>query len=79
VQSFREQGRLVVRVQDNGLGLSAEQQGQLFRLFKRLHPHVEGTGMGLYLVKKILSHVGGSIQVESAVGRGTTFTVIFPT
>jgi PAS domain S-box-containing protein len=79
VQSFRELGRLVVRVQDNGLGLSTEQQGQLFRLFKRLHPHVEGTGMGLYLVKKILSNVGGSIQVESAVGRGTTFTVIFPT
>jgi PAS domain S-box-containing protein len=79
VCSYREVGRLVVRVQDNGLGLSEAQQGQLFRLFKRLHAHVEGTGMGLYLVKKILDNAGGSIQVTSEVGRGSTFTAVFPT
>ncbi|WP_198172741.1 sensor histidine kinase [Hymenobacter ginkgonis] len=78
VRSHREQGRLVVRVQDNGLGLSHEQQDQLFRLFKRLHSHVEGTGVGLYLVKKILDNAGGSIQVESELGRGSTFIVNFP-
>jgi signal transduction histidine kinase len=79
VSSYREMGRLVVSVQDNGLGLSAAQQGQLFRLFKRLHAHVEGTGVGLYLVKKILDNAGGSIQVTSEVGRGSTFTAVFPT
>jgi len=78
VRSYRELGRLVVSVQDNGLGLSEAQQGQLFRLFKRLHKHVGGTGVGLYLVKKILDNAGGTIQVTSEVGRGTTFTAVFP-
>ncbi|RZK31121.1 MAG: HAMP domain-containing histidine kinase [Hymenobacter sp.] len=79
VRSHREAGRLVVRVQDNGLGLSMAQQGQLFHLFKRLHNHPEGTGVGLYLVKKILDNAGGSVQVESVLGQGSTFTVVFPT
>ncbi|MGI4740310.1 MAG: sensor histidine kinase [Janthinobacterium lividum] len=79
VRSYRTLGHLVVQVQDNGLGLSAAQQQQLFHLFKRLHHHVEGTGVGLYLVKKILDNAGGSIQVESELGRGSTFTAVFPT
>ena len=41
-----------LRVQDNGLGLNTQQQKRLFQLFQRLHTHVEGTGVGLYMVKK---------------------------
>lgn len=78
VHSYYEASRLVVRVQDNGLGLSEVQQGQLFGLFKRLPTHVEGPGVGLYLVKKILDQGGGSIRVESELGWGTTFIVAFP-
>jgi signal transduction histidine kinase len=78
VRSHRELGRVVVSVQDNGLGLSEEQQDQLFGLFRRLHTHVEGTGVGLYLVKKILDNVGGAVRVKSQVGQGSTFTVILP-
>ena len=78
VRSYRDLNRLVVEVQDNGLGLSEGQQRQLFRLFTRLHSHVEGTGVGLYLVRKILDNAGGSVQVKSEVGRGSTFTAIFP-
>jgi signal transduction histidine kinase len=78
VQSQRNRNQLLLRVQDNGLGLSAEQQLQLFRLFRRLHSHVDGSGVGLYLVKKILDTTGGSIRVESQLGRGSTFTVTFP-
>jgi signal transduction histidine kinase len=78
VRSYREAGRMVVSVQDNGLGLSEPQQRELFGLFKRLHPHIEGTGVGLYLVKKILNQAGGHIRVESKLGLGSTFTVTFP-
>ncbi|WP_375434368.1 ATP-binding protein [uncultured Hymenobacter sp.] len=78
VRSHREMGKLVVSVQDNGLGLSGTQQEQLFRVFRRLHPHVEGTGIGLYLVKKILDNAGGAIEVESYLDRGSTFTATFP-
>ncbi|HET9506094.1 MAG TPA: ATP-binding protein [Hymenobacter sp.] len=71
-------GRLVLAVQDNGLGLDAEQQGKLFRLFKRLHPHVQGSGVSLYAVKKVVENAGGTIGVQSAVGVGSTFTVTLP-
>ncbi len=71
-------GSLVLAVQDNGLGLDAEQQGKLFRLFKRLHPHVQGSGVGLYAVKKVVENAGGTIGVQSAVGEGSTFTVTLP-
>ena len=67
-------GRPVLTVQDNGLGIDLERYGpQLFQLFRRFHPHVEGTGMGLYLVNRIVQNHGGRIEVSSAVDEGTTF------
>jgi signal transduction histidine kinase len=69
--------RLTVR--DNGLGMSEVQQRQLFGLFQRLHTHVEGTGVGLYITKRMLTNAGGTIQVQSQPDAGTTFTVTFPT
>jgi signal transduction histidine kinase len=65
-------------VQDNGLGLSEQQQSQLFGLFRRLHTHVEGTGVGLYMVKRIVENAGGTITVRSQSGVGTTFSIRLP-
>ena len=62
-------------VQDNGLGLDAPQRQRLFSLFQRLHTHVEGTGVGLYMVKRMVENAGGTITVQSELGIGTTFTV----
>jgi PAS domain S-box-containing protein len=64
-----------LRVDDNGLGLSRAEQAKLFQMFKRLHNHVEGTGVGLYTVKRTVENYGGSISVSSETGRGSTFTV----
>jgi signal transduction histidine kinase len=64
-------------VQDNGLGLSPAQQSKLFTMFKRMHTHVEGTGIGLYIVKRIIENNGGKIDVESEQGKGTVFKVYF--
>ena len=69
---------LVLTMQDNGLGVSELQQKHLFQLFQRLHTHVEGSGLGLYMVKKIVENAGGTIGVQSQVNVGTTFTVRFP-
>jgi signal transduction histidine kinase len=44
-------------------------------MFKRLHTHVEGSGIGLYIVKRIIENNGGKIKVESELNKGTTFTV----
>lgn len=71
-------GYLALEVQDNGLGLTAKQQGSLFQLFKRMHTHVSGSGVGLYMVKKMVDNAGGTLTVESQSGIGSTFTVLLP-
>jgi signal transduction histidine kinase len=68
----------VLRVKDNGLGMETTRLGQLFTLFKRFHTHVEGSGVGLYMVKKIVENAGGKIEVESQAGVGSIFQVYFP-
>lgn len=65
----------LLTVQDNGLGISLTSSPKLFGMFERLHDHVEGSGMGLYIVKKIVENAGGSIEVASQVDVGSTFSV----
>jgi signal transduction histidine kinase len=65
-------------VQDNGLGLDSNQQASLFALFRRFHNHVEGSGLGLYTVKKIVENLGGRVEVQSELGVGSTFSVYIP-
>jgi PAS domain S-box-containing protein len=67
----------VLSVADNGLGIPENQVGKIFIMFKRLHDHVEGSGIGLYLVKRIVDNSGGRILVESQVGKGSVFRVFF--
>ena len=69
-------GRPVLTVQDNGLGIDLERyRPQLFQLFRRFHAHTEGTGMGLYLVNRIVQGHGGRLEMDSAVDEGTTFRI----
>lgn len=70
-------GYIVMSVTDNGLGMDLSQETKIFSMFKRLHDHVEGSGVGLYLVKRIVDNAGGKIEVESEVGKGSTFRVYF--
>jgi signal transduction histidine kinase len=79
VNSWRQDNYQVLEVQDNGLGLDlAQGQDKLFAMFQRLHTHVEGTGIGLYMVKKIVENAGGRIEVRSTLEQGSVFTVYFP-
>jgi PAS domain S-box-containing protein len=68
---------IMLSVQDNGLGLKAGQQEKMFSMFKRFHTHVEGTGIGLYIIKRIIENNGGRIEVASEYGWGSTFHVYF--
>lgn len=69
-------GQVALHVQDNGLGIDMERYGpQLFQMFRRFHPHIEGSGMGLYLVQRIVHGHGGQLEVQSRVGEGTTFSI----
>jgi len=69
----------VLTVRDNGLGLTVVQQQKIFGLFRRLHAHVEGSGVGLYMVKRIVENAGGTIAVQSTPGVGSAFIVSLPT
>nr|WP_262920719.1 ATP-binding protein [Hymenobacter sp. 5516J-16] len=69
---------VVVSVLDNGLGLSEGQQQRLFGVFQRLHTHVEGIGVGLYMIKRLIENAGASIAMTRAPDVGSTFTVTFP-
>lgn len=75
IKTFEEGNYITYSISDNGLGLTPKQQTKLFSMFKRLHTHVEGSGIGLYIVKRIIENNGGKITVESAVDKGTTFKV----
>ncbi|MBJ6110886.1 PAS domain-containing protein [Hymenobacter sp. BT523] len=69
-----ENARPVLLVEDNGLGFDVQRhRDELFHLFRRFHDHTEGTGVGLYLVNRIVQSNGGRVEVESEVGVGTTF------
>jgi signal transduction histidine kinase len=71
--------QVVYRVEDNGVGIPAGQQGKVFQAFQRLHPTLAvGEGMGLPLVRRIVSRHGGSIDLESVEGQCTTFFVRLP-
>ncbi|QNH63947.1 PAS domain-containing sensor histidine kinase [Hymenobacter sediminicola] len=78
LRCYRASDTLVLEVQDNGLGVDKVQQARLFGLFQRLHTHVEGSGMGLYMVKRIAENAGGHVRVQSQPGVGSTFTVVLP-
>ncbi|HEX8424693.1 PAS domain-containing protein [Hymenobacter sp.] len=69
---------LLLEVQDNGLGIDLRQREKLFAMFQRYHTHVEGSGIGLYMVKKIMENAGGKIEVASQLNIGSTFSVYFP-
>ncbi|MBC3540997.1 PAS domain S-box protein [Rufibacter sediminis] len=70
-------GEHALTVEDNGLGIPGHQVEKIFGMFKRAHDHVEGSGVGLYLVKKILDNSGDRIDVDSKVGNGSKFSVYF--
>jgi signal transduction histidine kinase len=66
-------GEHIFSVSDNGIGIPRDQHERIFELFSKLNPDIEGTGIGLGLVKKIIEVHEGRIWVESEVGRGSSF------
>ena len=84
VQGKISEGRLllIVGVTDTGIGVAEENIPYLFDSFRRVgefnNKKIEGTGLGLTITKQLVELMGGSISVESELGKGTTFTVMIP-
>jgi PAS domain S-box-containing protein len=79
IQTRLKEPYVVLGVKDNGLGMKETHQKHLFTMFKRFHDHVEGTGVGLYMVKRIIENNGGKIKVKSKEDIGTEFKVYLKT
>jgi PAS domain S-box-containing protein len=77
VSTEKTDGFILLKISDNGLGIKEEDKEKVLAIFERIHKHIEGTGVGLNIVKKIIDNNGGRIQIESKVGEGTTFLVYF--
>jgi signal transduction histidine kinase len=79
----QSEDRTTIAVHNDGSPISPEDQSKLFDAFKRTDSArrggQHGWGLGLTLVKGIAESHGGSVSVESAAGRGTTFTIMLPT
>lgn len=74
ISTKKENGFILLMVKDNGMGINLKEAGNdLFKPFKRFTSKVEGTGMGLYIVKNIVERNGGHVYVESEVNKGSTF------
>jgi signal transduction histidine kinase len=78
VNAQRVNGHLHLSVEDNGEGIGEEQQQKIFSMFYRASNKSSGSGLGLYLVKETVERLGGTIEVESTVGKGSVFKVKIP-
>jgi PAS domain S-box-containing protein len=77
-QTYRTEKGLILKVSDNGLGIDLKKHGdELFGLNKTFHAHSEAKGVGLFMTKIQIESMGGSIEAESEVEKGITFTINF--
>ncbi|MEO7216528.1 CheR family methyltransferase [Mucilaginibacter sp.] len=70
-------GFILLTVKDNGIGVAKDRIDFIFKMYQRINEDMEGQGVGLYLVKKIIDASGGKIEVESQAGKGSTFKIYF--
>ena len=77
ITSSEIKGFVIFSVEDNGLGIAEEHQEKVFRKSSRLNKEIEGTGMGLYIIKNLMETHGGRIELTSTLGEGSKFEVFF--
>ncbi len=78
IMSKLDNGKIILTFKDNGLGIDMKSKSdKVFGLYNRFHSHVEGKGMGLFMVKTQVEAIGGKISVSSELNKGTEFTIVF--
>jgi two-component system, OmpR family, phosphate regulon sensor histidine kinase PhoR len=79
VTTNKENDFIVISVKDNGMGIDESKFDAIFSKYYRLENAIEGSGIGLYLVKEIVSNAGGKVLVKSQLGKGTEIQVYLKT
>jgi len=79
IYSEEQRDQFILTIKDNGLGIDLNtHKDDVFKLYRRFHRHVEGRGLGLYLVKLQCEALGGTVHVESELNKFTKFTLHLP-
>jgi PAS domain S-box-containing protein len=74
----RVDNQVRVNFEDNGIGIAPDQIHRIFKMFERVNKQYEGTGIGLAIVRKAAERMGGSVGVESGLGKGSKFWLQLP-
>jgi len=75
IQTLREKNHIIITVRDNGIGIDEDKQDAVFSKYFRVENAIEGSGIGLYLVKEMVNTSGGKISLKSHPGKGSEFKV----
>lgn len=79
IKTYREDNFLVISVRDNGIGIDPSNLEDIFSKYFRIEDSVEGSGVGLHLVKTLVTRAGGKVAVNSQLGVGTEFKIYLKT
>jgi PAS domain S-box-containing protein len=78
IKSSNHDGKIELVFKDNGMGIDLQKRGgEVFGLYKRFHPSIEGKGMGLFMTKTQVETLGGRISIKSTVNEGAEFRIEF--
>ncbi|QHT65293.1 chemotaxis protein CheR [Rhodocytophaga rosea] len=77
ISTLLKDGFVQLNVADNGIGMEEAHIASVFTMYRRLNKHIEGQGIGLYLVKKIIDAAGGKIEISSELNKGTSICIFF--
>jgi signal transduction histidine kinase len=78
IQSRNDSSNTILEIADNGIGIPEETLPRVFEMFFQAHEQSVGSGLGLYIVKETVEKLGGTIEAESASGKGSTFRIYLP-
>ena len=78
VETYCSSQQMIIEISDNGIGIAAPYLDKVFGMFYRATNEPAGTGMGLYVAKEAMSHVGGTIRLDSVLGQGTVAHIEIP-
>jgi len=78
IKTERQDDFIIITVKDNGIGIAPDDQEAIFNKYQRVDRSIEGSGIGLYLVKEIVTAAGGKITLKSELGKGAEFQVYLP-
>jgi len=78
IRVWTDNGLITIEVEDNGQGIAQEHQTRIFEMFFRATPNASGRGLGLYILKRSVDRLKGTIDIKSQVGIGSIFTVRLP-